>query len=103
MGIAAAQIGFHHQTRDRLRVGVRQPGGDKRARYEIAERCCRDAGFGRHFLGPCVLIHFQSISNPCQSHDAAGGWRCPASDHKINRSNEVSQYGHIDCRKNRDP
>jgi hypothetical protein len=62
MGIAAAQIGFHHQTRDRLRVGARQPGGDEGARHELAELCCRDASFiSRNFPGPCALIHLQSM------------------------------------------
>ena len=64
MGVAAAQIGFDHQARHRLRIGLWQPGGDECARHKFGELCCRDSGFiCRHFLGPCALIHFQFIPN----------------------------------------
>jgi len=89
MGVAAAQIGFHHQTRDRLRVSARQPGGDESARHELAELCRQDASFiGPHFLGPCALIHFQFIPNLCQSHDAEV---TGAASRQIIRSIEVTR------------
>jgi len=60
-----------HVARDRLGLGFRQARGGQSARHERAELCCRDAGFiCRHFLGPCALIHFQSMPNRGQSHYA---------------------------------
>ena len=88
MSIAAAQIRLDHVARDRLGLGFRQPGGDESACHECAELCGRDAGFiSRHFLGP-ALIHFQSMPNRGQSHDAEV---TGAASRQIIRSIEVTR------------
>jgi len=65
MRVAAAQIGFHHQVCDDLRVAIRQPGGNKSARRKCGELSWWHAAVvARRFLCPCALIHFQSIPKP---------------------------------------